>query len=110
MSHLFFLRFFSAVILLVQVLCFVGPCKRSAAGRGRSTTTTPGGGFALPGLQNQKNSDEEITKKQRPYSGFLVRLKIAEAFPEGRGEAQGCAERAQPAGMQAGARPESLKE
>ncbi len=34
-SHLFFLRFFSAVILLVQVLCFVGPCKRSAAGRGR---------------------------------------------------------------------------
>ena len=34
-GHLFFLRFFSAVILLVQVLCFVGPCKRSAAGRGR---------------------------------------------------------------------------
>jgi len=97
-GHLFFLRFFSAVILLVLVLvlvlCFVGPCKRSAAGRGRSTTTTPGGGFALPGLQNQKNSDEEITKKQRSYSGFLVRLKIAEAFPEGRGEAQGCAERA----------------
>jgi hypothetical protein len=29
-----------------------------------------------------------------PYSGSLVRLKIAEAFPEGRGEAQGRAERA----------------
>jgi len=28
------------------------------------------------------------------YSGSLVRLKIAEAFPEGRGEAQGRAERA----------------
>jgi hypothetical protein len=29
-----------------------------------------------------------------PYSGCLVRLKIDEAFPEGRGEAQGRAERA----------------
>jgi len=29
-----------------------------------------------------------------PYSGSLVRLKIAEAFLEGRGEAQGRAERA----------------
>jgi len=28
-----------------------------------------------------------------PYSGSLVRLKIAEAFPEGRGEGEG---RAQP--------------
>jgi len=37
----------------------------------------------------------------------MVRLKIAEAFPEGRGEAQGCAERALPAGMQANARPEA---
>ena len=44
------------------------------------------------------------------YSDALVRLSIAEAFPLGRGEAQGCAERAGPAWMQAHARPDSLKE
>jgi len=33
------------------------------------------------------------------YSGALVRLKIAEALTAGRGEAQGCAERACPTWM-----------
>jgi len=44
------------------------------------------------------------------YSDASARLKIAEAFPVGRGEAQGCAERARFAGTLHRARPESRKE
>jgi len=58
---------FSSTVFIADFVGFVGPCKRSAAGRGlfplpfgergrvrgihRTVTTSPGGGYALPGLQ-----------------------------------------------------------
>ncbi len=54
--------------------------------------------------------DNKANERVISHSEALVRLKIAEAFPEGRGEAQGCAERARVAGTLHRARPESLKE
>jgi hypothetical protein len=69
--------------------------------------------------QNEiKNSFRMLKQKAKTFylqrsflqRGFLVRLKIDEAYPQGRGDAQGCAARATLQGGYLRPYPISLKE